>query len=77
ERNSEIEFLNVINDTIIPIEVKSGTRTQAKSLGQFIRKYYPEKAIKITGKALNKEKDRTIDYYPLYLAGEINKIGGN
>ncbi len=75
ERNSEIEFLNVINDTIIPIEVKSGTRTQAKSLGQFIRKYSPKKAIKITGKALNKKKDRTIDYYPLYLAGEINEIG--
>lgn len=74
ERNSEIEFLRVIKDAIIPIEVKSGTRTQAKSLVQFIRKYSPEKAIKITGKALNKKKGGTIDYYPLYLAGMVDKI---
>jgi len=56
ERNSEIEFLRVVDENIIPVEVKSGTRTQAKSLGQFINKYSPEKAI---------------HNYPLYLAGKI------
>ncbi len=74
ERNSEIEFLRVIKDIIIPVEVKSGTRVQAKSLGQFIRKYSPEKAIKITGKAMNKKRGRIIDYYPLYLSGMVDKI---
>ncbi|NQU62862.1 MAG: ATP-binding protein, partial [SAR324 cluster bacterium] len=45
ERNSEIEFLRVINNRIVPIEVKAGTRTQAKSLRQFFLRYNPRTAI--------------------------------
>jgi len=70
ERNSEIEFLKVIDGSIVPIEVKSGQRTQAKSLRQYIKKYSPEKAIKITGKSLEVINDIVVNY-PLYLAGII------
>ena len=71
ERNSQIEFLRVTNENIIPVEVKSGTRTQAKSLGQFIKKYSPEKAITLTGRPLNKTHGLKVNNYPLYLAGKI------
>lgn len=34
---------------IVPVEVKSGTRTRAKSLASYITRYRPEKAIKLAG----------------------------
>ena len=71
ERNSEIEFLRIINGEIVPVEVKSGSRTQAKSLKQYIIKYNPARAIKISGKTYNLTENRTIQNYPLYLAGKI------
>ncbi|MDY6970203.1 MAG: hypothetical protein SVR08_16325, partial [Spirochaetota bacterium] len=55
---------------IVPIEVKAGTKTQAKSLKQYIIKYSPEKTIKISGKPLE-VKNNTLMNYPLYLAGKI------
>ena len=70
-RNSEIEFIKQINQKIVPIEVKSGTRTQAKSLKQYMLKYSPELAIKISGKPLNKKDHPVIKHYPLYLAGTL------
>lgn len=70
ERNSEIEFLQSIDGKIVPIEVKAGTKTQAKSLKQYIIKYSPEKTIKISGKPLE-IKNNTLMNYPLYLAGKI------
>lgn len=51
-RNSEIEFILQMNDHILPVEVKSGKRTQAKSLQQYIMRYSPEIAIKISGNHL-------------------------
>jgi len=71
ERNSEIEFLRLIDGEIIPVEVKSGQRTQAKSLLQYILKYAPPSAVKISAKKLNRNKDKLIENYPLYLAGNI------
>ena len=71
ERNSEIEFLKVINGKIIPIEVKSGIRTQSKSLKQYFNKYVPDKAIKLTGNPLNRVDNQVIHNYPLYLSGWI------
>jgi hypothetical protein len=51
-RNSEIEFILQMNDRILPVEVKSGKRTQAKSLQQYIMRYSPEIAIKLSGNSL-------------------------
>ena len=39
ERTSEIEFLLDVHGQILPIEVKSGWVTKAKSLIKFIDKY--------------------------------------
>ncbi len=71
ERNSEIEFLRVIDGEVVPVEVKSGTRTQAKSLKQYILKYGPEMAIKISANPLKVDDKRLIHDIPLYLAGRV------
>ncbi len=71
ENSSEIEFLRVMNGKIVPVEVKSGRRTRAKSLGQFIDRYSPETAIKISGRNLEINNDNVIKNYPLYMAGML------
>ena len=71
EGTSEIEFIRVIGDTLVPVEVKSGSRTQAKSLRQYILKYSPKRAVKISGKPLSRIRNQVIQNYPLYLAAKI------
>jgi len=71
EGTSEIEFIRVIGDALVPVEVKSGIRTQAKSLRQYILKYSPKRAVKISGKPLNRIRNQVIQNYPLYLAAKI------
>ncbi len=73
-RNSEVELIRLIAGEIIPIEVKSGLRTRAKSLDQYIKHYHPQSAIKISAKPLSRPNDSLIDNYPLYLAGRIGSI---
>lgn len=71
ERNSEMEFLLQREEKIIPIEVKAGSRTQVKSLKQYILKYSPvhSKILSLNKLSFNKEKN--IKYIPLYLAGKL------
>lgn len=71
ERNSEIEFLTINNDAIVPVEVKAGSRIQAKSLRQYMTKYAPEEAIIISAKAPHQKPDSVVRYVPLYLAGSL------
>ena len=71
ERNSQIEFLKDRGSKIIPLEVKAGIRTQAKSLQQYIQKYSPDDAIILSKKNTAGKKDRVIKYVPLYMAGSI------
>jgi hypothetical protein len=42
ENTAEIDFLMEQNGSILPVEVKSGWITQAKSLKVFDNKYHPE-----------------------------------
>lgn len=69
ERNSEIEFLIYEDENIIPVEVKSGSRIQAKSLQQFLKKYSPEKAYKLS--ARNFSRSDPVVNLPLYFAGKL------
>ncbi len=68
---SELEFLRVIDEVLVPVEVKSGTRTQAKSLRQYMLKYSPQRAVKISAKPLNRQKGKVLQNYPLYLAAKL------
>ncbi len=60
----EIDFLIKIDGDIIPVEVKSGRRTNGKSLNEYIKKYNPKYSIRVSGK--NFELENNIKSVPLY-----------
>ncbi|OGT29720.1 MAG: hypothetical protein A3E87_08710 [Gammaproteobacteria bacterium RIFCSPHIGHO2_12_FULL_35_23] len=68
EGSSEIEFLKEVNGLLLPVEVKSGWVTQAKSLKVFNDKYHPPYRTIFSAKNLLIDKKNLIHYYPLYLA---------
>ena len=67
----EIDFLIKIDGEIIPVEVKSGRRTNSKSLGEYIKKYNPKYSIRISSKNFGFENN--IKSVPLYAVFCINK----
>lgn len=67
----EIDFLIKINGDIIPVEVKSGRRTNSKSLNEYIKKYNPKYSIRISLKNFGLENN--IKSVPLYAVFCINK----
>ncbi len=69
DARAEIEFLLTNEEgKIIPIEVKSGTRTRAKSLQSYITKCQPHKTFKLTGTQGSSELEQTNIVMPLYYA---------
>lgn len=48
--SAEVDFVLQLGNDIVPVEVKTGTRTAAKSLSVFIEKYKPAYAIRISAK---------------------------
>ncbi|MCP5052279.1 MAG: ATP-binding protein [bacterium] len=71
EVTSEVAFLREINGKIIPVEVKSGWVTQAKSLNIFAQKYSPDYRVIMSAKNLNIDVEHGVHRYPLYLAGRF------
>jgi hypothetical protein len=71
ENQSEVEFLTDVEGEVIPIEVKSGSITKAKSLEIFSQKYKPPFRVILSGKPLHIDSSKETHYYPLYLAGFI------
>jgi predicted AAA+ superfamily ATPase len=72
ERNSEIEFIKDLEGQIVPIEVKSGIRTKAQSMRQYIAKYAPPLAVMISGNRLGLQNQKVLNY-PLYYAGRLTE----
>jgi uncharacterized protein len=68
EGGSEIEFLREVNGNLIPIEVKSGWVTRAKSLQSFATKYHPLYSIILSASNHISKSNAKNRYYPLYLA---------
>lgn len=65
---AEVEFLHHCrNGEIIPVEVKSGSRSRARSLRSYLNRYSPTRAIKLVGSA-GGENDGTVQTWPLYSA---------
>ena len=60
----EVDFIIMREGKIIPIEVKSADNTRARSLNNYIKKYNPEYAIKISSKNFGLENN--IKSIPLY-----------
>lgn len=73
ERNSEIEFiLKSQHGEFIPMEIKSGSRTRAKSLAVYKNKYNPIKTIKLTA---SERGGSDVDLIrPLYDIEEIQNL---
>ena len=69
-----MEFLITREEGVIPIEVKSGWITRAKSLQKFIEKYRPPYTVIMSGREL--KIDVLNKYYncPLYLVSLLSKI---
>lgn len=67
----EIDFLIKIDGDIIPVEVKSGRRTNSKSLNEYINKYNPKYSIRISSKNFGLENN--IKSIPLYAVFCIKK----
>lgn len=75
DARAEMEFIATdLSGSIIPIEVKSGKRTRAKSLLSYIEKCKPTKTIKLTGTQGSPALEQTHFVYPLYYtAHAVNK----
>ncbi len=61
---AELDFVLQKGNDIVPVEVKSGTRTKAKSLNLFVQKYQPSYSIRISAKNFGFENN--IQSVPLY-----------
>lgn len=71
EGRAEVEFICEVDGVVIPIEVKSGWVTQAKSLGVFSRKYAPPYCAVFSARNLARRGDSAKHNYPLYLASRF------
>lgn len=63
---AEVDFVARLGDDIIPIEVKAGANTRARSLGVYTERFKPRYAIRISQKNFGFE--RGIRSVPLYAA---------
>jgi len=75
DARSEIEFL--LSDSlgnIIPVEVKSGRRTKARSLQSYINKCQPEKTLKLTGTQGSSTTEKKHFVLPLYFTQYVTKL---
>jgi len=67
DARAEIEFILTTNEgDIVPVEVKSGTRTRAKSLASYAKKCTPNKTFKLTGTQGSSVLEQTNIVMPLY-----------
>jgi predicted AAA+ superfamily ATPase len=71
EGTAEVEFLCEVNGSVIPVEIKSGWVTQAKSLTAFANKYHPPYCAVFSGRNLGCDRRLAKHYYPLYLAAKF------
>jgi predicted AAA+ superfamily ATPase len=67
DARAEIEFILATDEgDIVPVEVKSGKRTRAKSLTSYIEKCAPSKTFKLTGTQGSSALEQTNIVMPLY-----------
>lgn len=71
EKTAEVEFLVEKSGEVLPVEVKSGWVTQAKSLKVFAEKYDPLYRTVLSAKNLQINHYNRLHHYPLYLASRF------
>ncbi len=70
EGTAEIEFVISSEGQTVPIEVKAGINTKAKSMRVFREKYSPELAVLLSAQGAN-QQDHGLLHAPLYLASNL------
>ena len=66
--SAEVDFVIYNDDGLIPIEVKSSSNTQSKSLKSYMEKYNPKYAIRISSKNFGfKNNIKSVPLYATYL----------
>jgi hypothetical protein len=66
--HAELEFIHRDRaGGIVPVEVKSGSRTRARSLQSYLQRYQPQRALKLYGGQQIKPSDQ-VEMWPLYHA---------
>lgn len=74
DARAEIEFVVTNHEgKIVPVEVKSGRRTRAKSLQSYITKCKPHKTIKLTGTQGSSPLEQNNIVMPLYYTEHLPK----
>jgi predicted AAA+ superfamily ATPase len=68
---AEIEFLLPAGEQVIPIEVKAGVNTKAKSMQTYRDKFSPRNAFLLSGQGTN-QMDQGLLHAPLYLAAALD-----
>ncbi len=71
KNTAEVEFLREENGRVLPVEVKSGRVTQAKSLKVYAEKYNPEYRTIMSARNLKIDRKNRIHHYPLYMASRF------
>lgn len=65
---SEVEFIREIKGERIPIEVKSGSNTKAKSIQIFMEKYKSPYRVILSGNNFGIDQEKHVHRYPIYTA---------
>ena len=74
QANAQVEFLHRDRDgEVIPIEVKSGSRTRARSLRSYVERYQPRRAIKLIG-GPGGEGEGVVETWPLYYSQHLRDL---
>ncbi|MFC1617131.1 ATP-binding protein [Candidatus Margulisiibacteriota bacterium] len=71
EGKSEVEFLREFMGQVLPVEIKSGWVTQAKSLKVFANKYQIPYRTIMSAKNKHVDTKNKVYHYPLYLAANF------
>lgn len=74
ENTAEVEFVCDIDGRVLPVEIKSGWVTQAKSLKVFAIKYNPGFKVIFSANNINIDKNNNIYKLPIYLASKIHLL---
>lgn len=69
--NAEVDYVIQLQNTVVPIEVKSGTKGSMQSLFLFLKEKKIRKGIRISNE--NFSSYDNIDVYPLYAVGNLKK----
>lgn len=71
EGHAEVEFLDVVDGKIIPIEVKSGWITRSQSIAKFQQKYDSPYCVVMSTQPMLISLEDKLHQIPLYLAEDF------